>query len=119
MTAGVGASGGTAVIVRISRARIKPNNESAAFQILRDAAGAAPRPPGLEALFLARRMSNSGNELVAVTVWDDLDAMISVMSDDWQHPRFLPSLDPLLEDPSVEHFETIVESYESLKNLGA
>jgi hypothetical protein len=106
------------VIVRISRARIKPNSESAAFQILREASAETRRPPGLEALFLARRMSNSGNELVAVTVWLDLDSMTAVMSDDWQRPRFLPALDPLLEDASVEHFETIVEGYESLKNLG-
>jgi hypothetical protein len=106
------------VIVRISRARIKPNNEAAAFQILREGSAGTARPPGLEALFLARRMSSAGDELLAVTVWSDLESMIAVMSDDWQHPRFLPSLDPLLEDASVEHFETIVESYETLKDIG-
>lgn len=107
------------MIVRISRARIKPNSESAAFQILRDAAGATAQPPGLEALFLARRMSDRGNELVAVTVWLDLESMTAVMSDDWQRPRFLPSLDALLEDASVEHFETVAEAYEGLKGIGA
>ena len=106
------------MIVRISRARIKPNSESAAFQILRDAAGTTTQPPGLEALFLARRMADSGNELVAVTVWLDLESMTAVMSDDWQRPRFLPSLDPLLEDASVEHFETVAEAYEGLKSIG-
>jgi hypothetical protein len=61
------------VIVRISRARIRPNNEKAAFEILREATAAAPR---------------------------------------------LPSLDLLLEDSSVEHYETIVETYDSLKKIG-
>ena len=107
------------MIVRISRARIKPNNEAAAFQILREASGATARPPGLEALFISRRMAESGNELLAITVWSDLEAMTSVLTDDWQRPRFLATLDPLLEDPSVEHYETIVEDYEALKTIGA
>jgi heme-degrading monooxygenase HmoA len=107
------------MIVRISRAHIKPNNEAAAFQILRDATGARERPAGLEALFISRRMANGGNELVAISVWRDLDAMAAVMTDDWRRPRFLPSLDSLIEDPSVEHFETIVEDYESLRSIGA
>jgi heme-degrading monooxygenase HmoA len=107
------------MIVRISRARIKPNNEAAAFQILREASGATGRPPGLEALFISRRMANGGNELVAISVWSDLEAMASVMTDDWQRPRFLSSLDPLLEDPSVEHYETIVADYDALKSIGA
>lgn len=107
------------MIVRISRARIKPNNESAAFEILREASTAAARPPGLEAMFISRRMANAGNELVAITVWLDLESMITIMSEDWQHPRFLPSLDPLLEDSSVEHFETIVESFDTLTKVEA
>ncbi len=45
--------------------------------------------------------------------------MTSVMTDDLQRPRFLSSLDPLLVDPSVEHYETIVEDYEALKSIGA
>jgi heme-degrading monooxygenase HmoA len=57
------------VIVRISRARIKPNSEAAAFQILREASSGFDRPQGLEALFISRRMATTGNELVAITVW--------------------------------------------------
>jgi hypothetical protein len=45
--------------------------------------------------------------------------MIAIMTDDWQRPRFLPTLDPLLEDASVEHYETIVEDFEDLKSVGA
>jgi heme-degrading monooxygenase HmoA len=110
---------GSVVIVRISRARIKPNSEAAAFQILRDAVGSVDKPPGLEAVFISRRMSNGGNELVAISVWHDLEAMVAVVTDDWQRPRFLPSLDTLIEDPSVEHYETIAEDFEALKSIGA
>ena len=106
------------MIVRISRARIKPNSEAAAFQILREASSGFDRPQGLEALFISRRMATTGNELVAITVWADIEAMIAVMTDDWQRPRFLPTLDPLLEDASVEHYETIVEDFEDLKSVG-
>ena len=33
--------------------------------------------------------------------------------------RFLPQLDGLLEDLSIEHFETIVDRYDQLPTLGA
>ena len=106
------------MIVRISRATVKPNSESAAFQILREAVQAAPRPAGLEAVFISRRMANAGDELLAISVWQDLDSMVAVMSDDWQRPRFLPSLDSLIVDASVDHYETIAADFEALKSIG-
>lgn len=107
------------MIVRISRARIKPNSEAAAFQILREGSDAFGRPPGLEALFISRRMAATGNELVAISVWADLDATTAVLTDDWQRPRFLPTLDPLFGEASVEHYETVVENFDELKTIGA
>lgn len=105
------------MIVRITRAAIRPNSEAAAFSILRDATAATGRPDGLEAVFIARRGSGKLNELVAVTVWRDADALTSVIGPGWEKPAFLPALDPLLIDATVDHYETVAEAYEDLLTL--
>jgi hypothetical protein len=105
------------LIVRISRAKIRRDQEAPAFEILRAAAASGIRPAGLEAMFISRRMGDIGNELVAVTVWRDLDALIAGIGPQWAQPAFLPSLDAMLNDGSVEHFETIAEDYEGILEL--
>jgi len=104
------------LIVRITRATIRPNNEPEAFTILRDATAGAGRPAGLEAVFIARRgHGTSGlNELVAVTVWRDAAALAAVIGPTWERPSFLPALDPLLVNATVDHYETVAESFDDL-----
>jgi hypothetical protein len=99
------------VIVRISRGRVRPGGEAEVFDLLRKSVGAAPRPHGLEAFVIARRMIEGQLELVAMTTWRDFDSMVAVMGKDWQTPSWLPGLEDLVESSSVEHLETIAESY--------
>ena len=105
------------MIVRISRGRIRRGSEAEAFALLRDSVGGQARPDGLEAFAIARRMIEGQLELVALTTWRDLDSMIAVMGDDWQTPSWLPALAPLVESSSVEHLETIAESFHGLADL--
>ena len=104
------------MIVRITRATIRPNHEPEAFSILRDATSGASRPAGLEAVFIARRGHGSSglNELVAVTVWRDAEALSAVIGPGWEQPSFLATLDPLLVNATVDHYETIAESFEDI-----
>jgi hypothetical protein len=102
------------LIVRITRAAIRPNSEAVAFGILRDATAATGRPNGLEAVFIARRGNGKLNELVAVTVWRDAETLTAVLGPGWENPAFLPALDPLLIDATVDHYETVAESYEDI-----
>lgn len=105
------------MIVRISRARVMRNAEAAAFDILRTAVAGTPQPDGLQAMFIGRRLHGDENELVALTVWRDLDAMSATLGADWDRPQFLPALQPYLEQPTVEHFDTFVDRYEDLRDL--
>jgi hypothetical protein len=101
-----------ALIVRISRGRIRPGGEAQAFALLRDSvAGTGAHPDGLEAFVIARRMVEGRLELVAMTTWRDLQSMVRVMGPDWHAPSWLPGLRELVETSSVEHLETIAESF--------
>lgn len=99
------------MIVRISRGRIRPGDEAEAFGLLRESVGGSGHPPGLEAFVIARRMVEGQLELVAMTTWRDFDSMVAVMGDDWQTPSWLPGLEGLVESSSIEHLETIAESF--------
>jgi hypothetical protein len=105
------------VIVRISRGRIRPGGEADAFLMLRNAVSGSNHPDGLEAFVIARRMVEGQLELVALTSWRDLDSMVAVMGPDWHTPSWLPGLADMVEESSVEHLETIAESFHGLAGL--
>jgi len=106
------------LIVRISRGRIRRSHEAEAFGLLRETVVAGQgTTPGLVAFVIARRMIEGQLELVAMTTWHDLGSMISVMGQEWQTPSWLPALEPLVESSSVEHLETIAESFRGLADI--
>ena len=105
------------MIVRISRGRIRQGDEAQAFALLRESLAGPGHPDGLEAFVIARRMIEGHLELVAMTTWRDLDSMIAVMGPDWHTPSWLPHLAGLVETSSVEHLETIAESFHGLGAL--
>ena len=106
------------MIVRITRARIRPHSEGHVFAVLRAATDGVPRPPGLEAMHIGRRMDNGGNELVSISVWTDMDALIATFGNDFAEPTFMPALDAYLLEASIELFETVVDSFEDLADVG-
>ncbi len=105
------------MIVRLSRARLRRDREDGAF-VLRKASTAGPRPDGIEAMFIARRTGTDADELVAITVWHELDTLVATFGPTWAEPSFFPQLKDAIIDSSVEHFETIAERYEDLPNIG-
>jgi hypothetical protein len=106
------------LIVRISRGRIRPGGEAQAFALLRDSvAGTSGHPDGLEAFVIARRMVEGQLELVAMTTWRDLESLVRVIGPDWHSPSWLPGLRELVEASSVEHLETIAESFHGLGQI--
>ena len=106
------------MIVRVSRARLRRDREDGAFEFLRKAASAGGRPPGMEAMFIGRRTGSDADEIVAITVWRDLEALIAVFGPRWSEPSFFTELEAAIIDSTVEHFETIAERFEDLKTLG-
>ncbi len=106
------------MIVRVSRARLRRDREDGAFEFLRKAASSADRPDGMEAMFIARRTAPGADEILAITVWRDLNALIAVFGPTWSQPSFYAQLKEAIVDSTVEHFETIAERYEDLATLG-
>ena len=105
------------MIVRVSRGRVRRGDEAEVFGLLRQSVGGSARPNGLEAFVIARRMVEGQLELVAITTWRDFDSMVAVMGSDWQTPSWLPGLEELVESSSIEHLETIAESYHGFGDL--
>jgi hypothetical protein len=101
----------------MSRGRIRRGQEAEAFGLLRESLTGQGPTPGLVAFVIARRMVEGQLELVAWTTWRDLDSMVAVMGEDWQTPSWLPALAPLVESSSVEHLETIAESFRGLADV--
>jgi hypothetical protein len=105
------------LIVRISRGRVRRGAEAEAFGILRGSVDGTALPDGLEAFVIARRMTEGQLELAAMTTWRDLESMVVVMGRDWHTPSWLPGLEELVESSSVEHLETIAESFHGFREL--
>ena len=106
------------MIVRVTRASVRAGKEQHVVDTLRDAASqVGSAPPGLRALVIGRRASTNGtrsDQIVGISVWDDLDALTSAMGPDWARPNALPGLEDYVEDTQVEHFETLVGSVQEL-----
>ena len=106
------------MIVRLSRARLRRDREDGAFEFLRRAASAGGRPQGMETMFVGRRTGADADEIVAITVWRDLEAIAAVFGPTWSEPNAFPELKNAVINSTVEHFETIAERYEDLAALG-
>ena len=72
----------------------------------------------MEAMFIGRRTGAEADEIVAITVWRDLDALIATFGPSWAEPSFYAELQAAIIDSTVEHFETIAERYEDLRTIG-
>jgi hypothetical protein len=107
------------LITRITRGTVRPHSEQRAFDILREATRANPRPPGLLGVSISRHVVGGVTELVAVSIWRDLDAMVAVIGPGWREPTWLPGIADAIDKSSLEILETVVSSYEELANIGA
>ena len=106
------------MIVRVTRARVRPGKEQHVVDTLREAASqAGPAPEGLRALVIGRRASTNGTrseQIVGISVWDDLASLTTAMGPNWAQPGTLPGLEEYVEASEVEHFETLVDSVQEL-----
>ncbi len=105
------------MIIRISRGRVRAGSEAEVFTRLRDATEGAGRPEGLKALFIGRHLTADGLELIAITAWTDVEALIRVLGDGWESPKWLAGIEDLVTHSTVEHWETAVEDFDSFIGL--
>jgi len=97
------------MIIRVYRARPKPG---AADELARLAEEVSipfvEGQPGLQARFTGRGIGATGDELMMITVWEDLDAMKAMTGDDWESP-VIPDerIEELIEESFLHHYESI------------
>jgi hypothetical protein len=102
------------MITRVTRGTLRPNSEGRVFEILRQATLANPRPPGLVGMSISRHVTETKVDLLAISIWEDFDAMTAVMGPKWREPTWLPGLAESIETSSLEILETVVSSYDEL-----
>ncbi len=105
------------VIIRISRGRVRAGSEAEVFARLRNATEETGRPEGLEALFIGRHLTADGLELIAITAWSNIDALIRVLGEGWESPKWLAGVEEFVTNSTVEHWETAVDDFESFIGL--
>jgi hypothetical protein len=82
--------------------------------LLREAAGSTTRPSGLLGMSISRQVVAGCAELVSVSIWQDMDTMVSVMGPRWREPAGLPGLEEAGTESKIELLEAVVTSYEDL-----
>jgi hypothetical protein len=102
------------MITRITRGTLRPNSEARVFEILREATGSSGRPKGMLAMSISRNVGEKNVELVAVTVWDDLESMAAVMGPHYREAAWLPGLGEHITSSSTELLETVVSTFDDL-----
>jgi hypothetical protein len=101
------------VIIRISRGRVRPGSEPEVFARLRGATEGQGRPDGLQALFIGRHLTADGLELIAITAWTDVDALIGVLGEGWETPKWLDDIEDFVTHSTVEHWESAVDDFDA------
>ena len=107
------------MIIRTTRGRVRPGAEGEVFARLRAATQAQGRPAGLQALFIGRHLTTDGMELYAITVWTDVDSLVTVIGEGWESPKWLDGLEEFVTNSTVEHWETAVDDFEAFIGLGS
>jgi hypothetical protein len=105
------------VIIRTTRGRIRAGAEGEVVARLRAVTEAQGRPTGLNALFIGRHLTADGMELYAITVWSDVESLVSVLGEGWEAPKWLAGVEEFVSHSSVEHWETAVDNFEAFIGL--
>ena len=93
-------------ILRIFEVRAKPGKADLLKQKLSDTSiGVVKGEPGNLGYFFGENLSTDGNDLVFISVWQDLESVKSRFGDDWQE-SFLPEgYAEIIESCSIRHIE--------------
>jgi quinol monooxygenase YgiN len=97
------------MIIRVFRARPMPGKVDELVRLAEEIAiPFIEGQPGLVARHTGRGVGATGEELVMVSVWEDLDAMKSMTGDDWESP-VIPDerMEPLIAESFLHHYESI------------
>jgi len=96
------------MIVRISRGVVQADGDAGAFTLIRSIVTYAPgEVDGLVSMHVGRRVHEGDEQVVVITVWRDVDALIAAMGPNWNRSAFPAAFEGKVSRITVEHYETL------------
>jgi hypothetical protein len=95
--------------------------EQQVFERIRQLTAALSRRPiGQHGVVIARRTDEASKrtELIAITLWEDLDSLIAMLGPDWQRAVSFPGFEALVTEGHSDHFETLAANWEEVARIG-
>ena len=103
------------MIVRVSRLRIRDGHEARVLDAIRAMSATMGEPPGIRGAWFGRSIDDDGSWLVAITEWDDLEAIQAVFGNDtWMRGTMLLGLEDTITDTTVQHYEATLEDVSAM-----
>ena len=97
------------MILRITRIRVRHGHEERVADVLRTMTASMGTIAGLRSAEFGRAFEGADMWFIAITRWDDIDAIRAVYGDAWPNASILPGAEDYIVDTKVEHFETALE----------
>jgi hypothetical protein len=78
------------------------------------------RPAGMLDMIFARNVGSDGRvELITISMWTDMAAVVVGLGPDWQRPFGLKGFENRISDTTLEHLEVIADDWPELMALFA
>lgn len=97
------------MVIRVFRARTKPGAFEECARLAEEIAiPFVDGQPGLVARHTGKGIGATGEELIMISVWEDLDAMRNMTGDDWES-AVMPDerIAELIEETFLHHYEAL------------
>lgn len=93
-------------ILRVFDVRAKPGKVELLKQKLSDTSVAVVKgKPGNLGYFFGENISSDGNDLVFISVWENLDSIKSHFGEEWEKSYLPEGYDEIIENCSIKHIE--------------
>jgi heme-degrading monooxygenase HmoA len=109
------------VIVRVLRAKVRPNKVAAFDSLIREQAKSMRGQPGLEYVKLARRVEpDGGEEVLLFEEWRDATSMYAWVGPNLAEPRLVEGARELVEELTITHYEALDReaAFEEVRDQG-
>ena len=93
-------------ILRIFEVRAKPGKAGLLKQKLSDTSiKVVDGKPGNLGYFFGENLSSDENDLVFISIWQDLDSIKSLFGEQWESSFLPPGYEEIIDDCSIKHVE--------------
>ena len=93
-------------ILRIFEVRAKPGKAETLKQKLSDTSVSVVNgKPGNLGYFFGANLSSDGDDLVFISVWKNMEAIISLFGEEWAESYLPEGYEELIESCSIKHIE--------------